>query len=385
MNVIMIDDERLALMHLEKMLRQFPEVSIVGSCKDPQQGIDLVEKLKPDVVFLDIHMPEVSGLQIAEMLQERGSAVQIVFVTAHDNHAIEAFEYNAIDYILKPLQQERLAKTMQRLSKLLGSKPSEEEALPPAQAFVRTLPSLAFEGMDNSSETFKWRTAKSQELFAYLLHHRGQLVRKDALLDLLWPELDEKRGMTHLYTTVYQARQQLKRTGLPIMIRNAGLEEGYVLDLNGVLVDADEWERLIALSENEEVASPASARRLLDLYRGEYLGDYDYLWAESERQRLRMVWLGYLKRQAEYEESKGMEAAAIVSYHRIQQQHPYDEHSYFALMKLYDRLGDRNAVEEQYAALCKVLHEELAIAPHASIIQWHRTWARRGERLLRLP
>ncbi|WP_341417784.1 response regulator [Paenibacillus filicis] len=376
---MMIDDERLALMQLEKLLKEFPDVSILSVCRDPYQGLQLVEELQPDVLFLDIHMPELSGLQIAERLQEKGMDIQIVFVTAYDEHAIEAFEYNALDYILKPLQRERLLKTIQRLRKRL-SPPGAAESAPSSQPLVRTLPALAFDGTESSVEHSKWRTAKAQELFAYLLHHRGQLVRKDALLDLLWPELDEKRGMTHMYTTVYQARQQLKRTGLGLMIRNAGLEDGYVLDMNGVQIDTDEWERLVALSEKEGHLPPASAKRILDLYRDDYFGDYDYLWAESERQRLRLLWFSYLKRQAEYDESEGHEAEAVVLYQRMQKQYPYGEESYFALMKLYDRLGDRAAVEEQYSSLSRLLQEELGIAPQARIMLWYQSWAVRGDR-----
>ncbi|WP_159881972.1 response regulator [Paenibacillus puerhi] len=379
MNVMMIDDERLALIQLENMLKKFPGVSIVGASRDPHQGIKLIEELQPDVVFLDIHMPELSGLQIAEMLQERGSNVQVVFVTAYDEYAIEAFEYNAIDYVLKPVQRERLDKTIQRLSKRFLHAGSVQTPAP-AHPLVRTLPSLAFEGMEQGGEASKWRTAKAQELFAFLLHNRGQLVKKDALLELLWPKLDEKRGMTHMYTTVYQARQLLKRTGFALTIRNAGLEEGYVLDMNGVQVDTDEWERLIHQSEDDGYLPPDVASRAMDLYRGDYFGDYDYIWAESERQRLRMLWLGYLKRQAVYEESKGMEASAMALYHRIQRQQPYDEESYFALMKLYDRLGDWSAVEEQYASLHKLLEDELGIAPQARIMLWYRSWAKQGGR-----
>ena len=113
MKAIIIDDERLARQELKNLLAAHKEVEIVAECADAAQAKEKINSLKPDIVFCDIHMPGKSGLELA---QEISGAIDVVFVTAHDEHAIKAFELQAFDYLLKPIQAERLAETIKKLS-----------------------------------------------------------------------------------------------------------------------------------------------------------------------------------------------------------------------------------------------------------------------------
>ncbi|PBQ34715.1 DNA-binding response regulator [Sphingobacteriaceae bacterium] len=113
MKAIIIDDERLARQELKNLLAAYKEVEIIAECSDAQQAREKINELKPDIIFCDINMPGKSGLELAE---EISGAIDVVFVTAHDEHAIKAFELNAFDYLLKPVQAERLAETIKKLS-----------------------------------------------------------------------------------------------------------------------------------------------------------------------------------------------------------------------------------------------------------------------------
>lgn len=113
MKAIIIDDERLARQELKNLLSVHKEVEVVAECADATQAKEKINELKPDIIFCDIQMPGKSGLELAE---EISAMVDVVFVTAHDEHAIKAFELNAFDYLLKPLQPERLAETIKKLS-----------------------------------------------------------------------------------------------------------------------------------------------------------------------------------------------------------------------------------------------------------------------------
>ncbi|WP_248929235.1 response regulator [Paenibacillus hamazuiensis] len=376
MKAMLVDDESLALMQLSKMLKEIAGIEVVGEYLDPLLAIEAAGQLQPDVVFLDIHMPEILGLKAAELLQEICPAAEIVFITAYDDYAVQAFELNALDYVLKPLQRERLAKTVQRLMMSAQAGRKEEEAGRPM--LIRCLQTLQFEPPGVEPETLKWRTSKAQELFSYLLHHRGQLVRKGVLLDLLWPDFDLAKAMTHLYTTIYQVRQDLKRAGADVRIRSLGVQDGYILDTAQVRIDVEEWEKgirqLAAVSKDNYRAH----QRLLDMYRGDYFADSGYLWAENERQRLRMLWLQHAQLLGEFYIKEGMPAEAITVYHRVQQQYPYFEESYFALMKLYDVLEERTAVEEQYKNLVQLLEQELDASPSNRIAEWYENWKRLG-------
>ncbi|HAV36187.1 MAG TPA: DNA-binding response regulator [Massilia sp.] len=117
---IIADDEDLQREDLRRMLAQsWPELEIVALCEDGHDAVDAIARLRPDVAFLDIRMPGVSGLEVAGA---SAGACRVVFTTAYDSHAIEAFGLGAVDYLLKPVAQDRLAQSVARLREQIGSK-----------------------------------------------------------------------------------------------------------------------------------------------------------------------------------------------------------------------------------------------------------------------
>ncbi|WP_426111181.1 LytR/AlgR family response regulator transcription factor [Massilia sp. PWRC2] len=115
---IIADDERLMRDQLRMRLGEvWPELEIVGEAKNGDEAVELVRQLKPDLTFLDIRMPGTNGMEAARQI---GNQSNIVFVTAYDQYAVEAFERGAVDYVLKPPEQERLQVTVERLKERLG-------------------------------------------------------------------------------------------------------------------------------------------------------------------------------------------------------------------------------------------------------------------------
>lgn len=114
LRAVIVDDEPRARQFLEHLLAERGEVEVVGEAKGGAEALAVLAKLSPDVVFLDIQMPDLSGLEVARHLTGQGAPV-VVFVTAYDQHAVEAFEVAALDYLLKPIRRERLAETMRRV------------------------------------------------------------------------------------------------------------------------------------------------------------------------------------------------------------------------------------------------------------------------------
>ena len=114
MKAIIIDDERLARSELRKLLQDFPEIEVVDEAANADEGISKIENHNPDIIFLDIQMPGKTGF---DLLSELDRAPHVVFTTAYDEYALKAFEVNALDYLLKPVEPRRLADTMEKLSK----------------------------------------------------------------------------------------------------------------------------------------------------------------------------------------------------------------------------------------------------------------------------
>lgn len=113
LRIVAVDDEKHALRRLEIVLGDMPGVELVGTALSSRAALELIKQRRPDVVLLDIAMPEMSGLELAERLGEDSGPV-VVFVTAYDHHAVEAFERSAVDYLLKPVEVDRLARALDR-------------------------------------------------------------------------------------------------------------------------------------------------------------------------------------------------------------------------------------------------------------------------------
>jgi two-component system LytT family response regulator len=109
LKVILIDDERLARNELRRMLSEFSDVEIVGEAANAAEGIEKIETLNPDLIFLDIQMPGKTGF---DMLSQLDKAPHVIFVTAYDEYALKAFEVNALDYLMKPVEPQRLAEAL---------------------------------------------------------------------------------------------------------------------------------------------------------------------------------------------------------------------------------------------------------------------------------
>ena len=118
LRVIIADDERPAREFLKSILREFEQVELVGEAENGADAVELIKAVKPDLAILDLKMPEISGLDAVKMLRKSQMPL-VAFVTAHDEFAVQAFELNAVDYLLKPVERSRLAETIARATERL--------------------------------------------------------------------------------------------------------------------------------------------------------------------------------------------------------------------------------------------------------------------------
>ena len=125
---VIIDDERLAREEVKRALKKYPEFVIIGEANNVDSAIILIEKEEPNIIFLDIHMPEKSGF---DLLEELTTVPEVVFTTAYDQYAVKAFELNALDYLVKPLREERFAKTIEKVKQELIEKTEVKSAVLP--------------------------------------------------------------------------------------------------------------------------------------------------------------------------------------------------------------------------------------------------------------
>ncbi len=126
MKAIIIDDERLARNELRRLLENFPKVNIVGEASNADEAIIMIEELKPDLLFLDIQMPGKTGFDLLSSLENE--VPDVIFTTAYDEYAIKAFEFNALDYLLKPIELHRLSEAIQKVENEINSQNEKRES-----------------------------------------------------------------------------------------------------------------------------------------------------------------------------------------------------------------------------------------------------------------
>jgi two-component system LytT family response regulator len=134
MKALIVDDERLARQEMRRLLEAHPRVEVIGEARDADEAQVLILNLKPDVLFLDVQMPGRTGFDLLEELED---APQVIFTTAYDEFAVRAFEANALDYLLKPVAPDRLAKAIERLRAQPIAEPATLSRGPMQQVFVR--------------------------------------------------------------------------------------------------------------------------------------------------------------------------------------------------------------------------------------------------------
>ncbi|MBE9913749.1 response regulator [Paenibacillus donghaensis] len=375
MKALLVDDEPLALIGLQKTLeREISDIEVVASYSDPKEAVAGALKFLPDVVFLDIRMPEIDGLQLARQIQAAVPGIEIVFVTGYNQYAVNAFELYALDYLMKPIQRKRLQQTITRIREKLSMKglvKSSATDPPLISCFNR----IGFKSPGMELQSVKWRTSKAQELFAFLLHHRHRTVSRSVLLELLWPDIEEAKAAQHLYTAIYHIRQTLKKHKMDmISIRVGDVQAGYQLEIGEARVDVEMWEYDMKQLGDIDADTCDAYEHVLGMYTGDYLGEYEFLWAEHERERLRLLWLYQMKKLSGFYEQRGQKEKAIQVNLHIQRICPDDEESYFLLMKLYHAAGNIVGVEEQYLLLKQRIERELELPISADITRWYKQW-----------
>ncbi|MFD1453018.1 response regulator [Oceanobacillus sojae] len=296
LHIAIIDDEHLALQYLYLLLNKIEGVQVTGKYIDAGDLIQHVQVTDLDAVFIDIHMPVIKGTDLAEQLLDIKPSLHIVFVTAYDKYAVKAFELNAVDYILKPVKQERLAVTIQRIKE---RKAVEQEIATCKSSFVIKDLGVLQIYHGNKWIEVKWRTSKAKELFAYFIHNHQNTIRKSELIDLLWSNLPWEKANAQLYTAIYQIRKVIRQIDAPIKI--VSQKEFYQIDMgDGIQIQSHEFklDAQYLLKENKVDVEQYFA--VLEVYGGEYLAELNYSWAAAERKMLKDLWVKLINKFSEH-------------------------------------------------------------------------------------
>ncbi|MEZ8720169.1 LytR/AlgR family response regulator transcription factor [Vibrio pomeroyi] len=197
---IIADDEALLRHNLDKSLAEvWPELEIVGKAQNGLEAMQGIQQLEPDVVFLDIRMPELDGISLAKKLNRLSSPPLVVFITAYDEYAVKAFEHNAIDYLLKPINEERLLATCQKVQARLSSNQTQSGSAP-VQPDIAALMNQLQQLSQSTSQQPPYRP--QQKHLTWLKASIGEDIHLIAVDDVVYFKAEDK------YVSIFKKGQE---------------------------------------------------------------------------------------------------------------------------------------------------------------------------------
>lgn len=375
LRAIVVDDEPLSAELIKRYLEEGGEVSVECVLNNPLLVMDEVKRKKPDVVFLDIEMPQRSGLEIAEEITMLDVDVEIVFITAFNAYAVEAFKVNALDYLMKPVQMLELKRVIEKIHKRVRTKGAisgfgTTQITEGIHLQIEpTLKITALGGfsatIDGRDEAIKWSTAKCSELLAYMLFQSESVyVSKWKLMDILWPGKEDEKSAINLRSTVCRLNKSLREHG----IRGGVIAQKntYRLELHFVEVDAFRLEKLWRQGEKSDI----TLQEFYQLYPGELFKDQAYEWAEGLRTYYMRVFINIGKELIEWrmnQHSELLSTLQMLEY--LMKADMYNEDLQENKLAILYQLEGKKAVVKCQEEFEKLLEEEIGVKPTQKLKQ----------------
>ncbi|BCJ94192.1 hypothetical protein acsn021_17610 [Anaerocolumna cellulosilytica] len=351
-----MDDEKLARDRLASLLAELENMELCITFGDAASALNYVKEYPVDVVFLDISMPEMDGMEFANNLLKHGSFAKVVFVTGYGEYAVEAFELEAVDYLLKPVSRERLVKTVNRLIK---PKKSEEKRLN-----VTCFGGFAVSVYGDGGERISWRSPKVEELFAFLIC-KGS-VSRDEIADTLWDGFAPDKALKNINSTVYYIRKALQQYGLEeCMVTN---HRQISINTQKMYCDLYEFERIQKSAWN----TVSGLEKLNELYHGELFYGKTYEWSFAKAHTLEeRLNTNLLKAAKQYEHQEEYVKAQPL-YWRVLELNPFHEEACSYLIANYRMTGQQQKAQQLRQQMEQLLLDETAgisMNPYAWILQ----------------
>ena len=268
LQIIIVDDEKLSIMDVQQLLEERPEVEVAAVFQAPAKALEYIRRGGlADVGLFDIRMPVMSGLELAERIGELRPAMEFVFLTAYNEYALEAFNVNALDYLLKPINKQRFELMLNRVCRRLKA----QEAMPQSGRMAVQL--FQQFNISVSGVPLLITSNKAAELIALLLLNRDRSIHKERIIELMWQH-DGSIGVrtNNLRAAVCRARQALASTGSALQIKFC--DDGYRIICQQVSLDTDEFDKLLKAEQPDK-------EQLARIYGEGLLFDNAWLWAHS--------------------------------------------------------------------------------------------------------
>lgn len=367
-SVILVDDEVPALEELQYHLSKYSDVKVIDMHTNPLEAIEAIKVKKPDLVFLDIDMPFINGMEFALKIQDIDIKTEIVFVTAHHEYSLQAFEVHALDYILKPIAEARFGKTMSRVIRQCNHK-NDYSDKSKSSVFIKCFGKFNIIKNDKAgNEVLKWRTAKTRELFLYLLCRYDKTVTKNELINVLFEGFEEKKAQNNLYVTMFYLKKSLENSG----IREISIQENYTLNVSPGTCDFIDFMRLLdndpQTLDDEKIEEFDT---ILGKYKGLYLEEEDYFWALETREFLDMKYEELSLFIANCYVERNQSRKAINTLIRLLRNNALSEDGYAKILDISMSQENDEQYKKFYKEYEKIMKEEFDLDPEPKYSEYY--------------
>ncbi|WP_340021328.1 response regulator [Paenibacillus sp. FSL K6-1096] len=357
LRTIIVDDEQPSLKRLSRILSESGEIEVCQTFQNPLMAYEYVRENPVDVAFLDISMPEVHGMNLSRQIHELYPAMDIVFVTGYEEYALQAFDINATDYILKPVSAERVRQALDKIQR----RPVRPQAEPMLEVYMFGGFKLVHPGPDR--RPLKLRSPKTEELFAFLLYKRS--VSRDEIMDTLWSGFDSDKASNNLNSNLYYIRKAISDSGLKVCLL-AGRNEVQIVE-NSLSCDLYVFEQVLREIRLGGDGRKERLKQAAAWYTGPFLKGKTYEWAGTKARRLEQDYMELLELAARLFLEQHEVEQALQAYEQILLTDALREDIAVHVLRLLIGLGRTSEAIRRYRKLEEVLLQELGTQPGAPI------------------
>lgn len=351
--VIVIDDEPMSVNRLTGLLNKTGEVEVVAGYSDPEEALMAKVAGSIDIAFVDVEMPAISGLVLAEKLQEQNPGLQVVMVTAHDHYALEAFQAHAVGYLLKPVTLSSITRQMNMMNQKRRGRMQSEESF---ALNIKTFGLFQCFTCNDEPDYFSWRTAKTKELLAFLNYHQGSPVTRDIILENLWPEMELDKAVKNFHATGYYLRETLKKRNLDHLLeRKSGT---YRLKWEEVKSDEKTFTDAVTIMMKGN-PGVETLETILQIHENSYCGVDDYRWADDRRNNYDSLHLRAMATLAEKLDEMADDKKKLYVLKEMIKQDPYHEMAHEKIIEVYLKVRHVEAARQHLNDMEKLFKEEL--------------------------
>ncbi len=359
---VLIDNEPLALHYFQNKLQAFQQIQVVKTFTRVETFLQELPALEFEAIFLEVKLNELTGLEVADIIKTDRPHVSVIFITSHQEFALQAYDIGGLDYLLKPINHARLEKAIARIEHEYSIQQLIQKA---SKTMLNVQCFDQFAAYSNNS-LIAFKTEKTKELFVYFILHPNIPIHRDYLIEILWPDLDYVRAKSNLHTALSYLRKTLSNIGYANCIVFSN--KYYIFEKPSILCDLYDFQRYYDDFLKQEFPHISLINQCLSIYKNGLLIFDDYEWATAYKDKLTKSYIDLLE--------KGFQASVLTDttkaldfLNSLLDFDPYNEQKLEHYLHTLINAGLYEQAYRVFQDYEQKLKEDLALTPSSTLLE----------------